>query len=223
LPIGSSMGASHCKDEEWRPDLYLKVAASIVPKELDITSQGVADMSDEDVLRIIDAVRALVADVEQMLTPGQDHDLTCAEPLIDCSWCVSLVNACANCIWYGRAGRSGFKDELVLLVGWEAQSRDPRIRTMEATAPHTTSSTPCPLIAVTAYAYDVRSMPQGRSSKVGGGVRVTSRRDFCSARPGASLRLAFLKHRSLTPIKPARWWFFFQVSNFEQASPNQGA
>jgi hypothetical protein len=25
-----------------------------------------------------------------------------------------------------------FKDELVLLVGWEAQSRDPRIRTMEA-------------------------------------------------------------------------------------------
>ena len=26
LPIGSSMGASHCKDEEWRPDLYLKVA-----------------------------------------------------------------------------------------------------------------------------------------------------------------------------------------------------
>jgi hypothetical protein len=94
LPIGSSMGASHCKDEEWRPDLYLKVAASIVPKELDITSQGVADMSDEDVLRIIDAVRALVADVELMLTPGQDHDLTCAEPLIDCSWCVSLVNAC---------------------------------------------------------------------------------------------------------------------------------
>jgi hypothetical protein len=88
------MGASHCKDEEWRPDLYLKVAASIVPKELDITSQGVADMSDEDVLRIIDAVRALVADVELMLTPGQDHDLTCAEPLIDCSWCVSLVNAC---------------------------------------------------------------------------------------------------------------------------------
>ena len=74
------MGASHCKDEEWRPDLYLKVAASIVPKELDITSQGVADMSDEDVLRIIDAVRALVADVELMLTPGQDHDLTCAEP-----------------------------------------------------------------------------------------------------------------------------------------------
>ncbi|MGA6968375.1 MAG: hypothetical protein WBZ51_32730 [Xanthobacteraceae bacterium] len=59
LPIGSSMGASHCKDEEWRPDLYLKVAASIVPKELDITSQGVADMSDEDVLRIIDAVRSL--------------------------------------------------------------------------------------------------------------------------------------------------------------------
>ena len=130
---------------------------------------------------------------------------------------------CANGIWYGRADRSDFKDELVLLVGWEAQSRDPRIRTMEATAPHTTSSTPCPLIAVTAYAYDVRSMPQGRSSKVGGGVRVTSRRDFCSARPGASLRLAFLKHRSLTPIKPARWWFFFQVSNFEQASPNQGA
>jgi hypothetical protein len=39
-------------------------------------------------------VRALVADVELMLTPGQDHDLTCAEPLIDCSWCVSLVNAC---------------------------------------------------------------------------------------------------------------------------------
>jgi hypothetical protein len=28
---------------------------SIVPKELDITSQGVAGMSDEDVLRIIDA------------------------------------------------------------------------------------------------------------------------------------------------------------------------
>ena len=55
LPIGSSMGASHCKDEEWRPDLYLKVAAIIVPKELDITSQGVAGMSDEDVLRIIDA------------------------------------------------------------------------------------------------------------------------------------------------------------------------
>jgi hypothetical protein len=35
LPIGSSMGASLCKDEEWRPDLYLKVAASIVPKELE--------------------------------------------------------------------------------------------------------------------------------------------------------------------------------------------
>ncbi len=36
-----------------RPDLYLKVAAAIVPKELHITSKGVADMSDEDVLRII--------------------------------------------------------------------------------------------------------------------------------------------------------------------------
>ena len=28
-----------------RPDSYLKVAARIVPKELDITSQGVADMT----------------------------------------------------------------------------------------------------------------------------------------------------------------------------------
>jgi hypothetical protein len=45
-----------------RPDLYLKVAATIVPKELHITSQGVADMSDEEVLRIIDAVRAIVAE-----------------------------------------------------------------------------------------------------------------------------------------------------------------
>jgi hypothetical protein len=45
-----------------RPDLYLKVAAGIVPKELHITSQGIADMSDEEVLRIIDAVRALVAE-----------------------------------------------------------------------------------------------------------------------------------------------------------------
>jgi hypothetical protein len=35
-----------------RPDLYLKVAAGIVPKELHITSQGVGDMSDEEVLRI---------------------------------------------------------------------------------------------------------------------------------------------------------------------------
>jgi hypothetical protein len=45
-----------------RPDLYLKVAAGIVPKELHISTQGVADMSDEEVLRIIDAVRALVAE-----------------------------------------------------------------------------------------------------------------------------------------------------------------
>jgi hypothetical protein len=52
--LGAALGASHCKDEEWRPDLYLKVAAIIVPKELDIASQGVAGMSDEDVLRIID-------------------------------------------------------------------------------------------------------------------------------------------------------------------------
>jgi hypothetical protein len=39
-----------------RPDLYLKVAAAIVPKELHITSQGVGDRSDEDVLRVIDAM-----------------------------------------------------------------------------------------------------------------------------------------------------------------------
>jgi hypothetical protein len=74
LPIGSQFFKDFLADWEQhgpqviakmrneRPDLYLKVAASIVPKDLHITSQGVADMSDEQVLRIIDAVRALVAE-----------------------------------------------------------------------------------------------------------------------------------------------------------------
>jgi hypothetical protein len=39
---------------------------------------------------------------------------------------------CANNRWYGDASGGGFKSRLVRLVGFDAQSRDPRMRTMEA-------------------------------------------------------------------------------------------
>lgn len=41
-----------------RPHEYLKVIASILPKELNVTTNTVTDLSDDDVASLIDAVRS---------------------------------------------------------------------------------------------------------------------------------------------------------------------
>ena len=43
---------------ETRPHEYLKVVASILPKELNVTTNTVTDLSDDDVTTLIDAVRS---------------------------------------------------------------------------------------------------------------------------------------------------------------------
>ena len=44
-----------------RPADYLKIIASIVPKELNVSASSLDDLSDEDLCDALDAVRALIA------------------------------------------------------------------------------------------------------------------------------------------------------------------
>jgi hypothetical protein len=45
---------------------------------------------------------------------------------------LDLTHFCANAVWYGHNGHPGFKRHMCDLVGFQAESDDPRIRTMQA-------------------------------------------------------------------------------------------
>ncbi len=44
-----------------KPDQYLKVIASILPKELNVNTNPLEDMSDDELVTLLDAVRSLLA------------------------------------------------------------------------------------------------------------------------------------------------------------------
>lgn len=44
-----------------KPDQYLKVLASILPKELHVTDASLGDMSDDELIELLAAVRSLTA------------------------------------------------------------------------------------------------------------------------------------------------------------------
>lgn len=46
---------------ETRPHEYLKVVASILPKELNVNHNALGDMSDDELVGILDGVRALLS------------------------------------------------------------------------------------------------------------------------------------------------------------------
>ncbi len=65
--------ATIAKVREDRPHEYLKVVASILPKELNVRTDALNDMSDEDLANILDAVRsALLAGVATPLGSGNE-------------------------------------------------------------------------------------------------------------------------------------------------------
>lgn len=46
-----------------KPDQYLKVIASLLPKELHVTNESLGDMSDDELIELLAAVRSLTASV----------------------------------------------------------------------------------------------------------------------------------------------------------------
>lgn len=53
-----------------KPDAYLKVIASILPKELNVNTNALGDMSDDELTAVIAAMRAL-ADTVAVATAGE--------------------------------------------------------------------------------------------------------------------------------------------------------
>ncbi len=63
-----------------KPDQYLKVVASILPKELNVNTNAMSEMSDDELAAVIAAMRTLAASVDLALAGSGSGEAQGAEP-----------------------------------------------------------------------------------------------------------------------------------------------
>jgi len=70
---------------EEKPDAYLKVIASILPKELNVNTNALGDMSDDELTAVLAALRALADTVAPALAGAGTGEASRAQPAADLS------------------------------------------------------------------------------------------------------------------------------------------